>query len=238
MCVLRNPSGLIYQKLTRRNYLYCHLISKPKHHNSTSWRAQKKNVLYTFPRRKPIPAIPSTIPTEINRHLLERWIRNLFKSIAFYTWTHQPLENTTGRSLDISFVPYMKTLAVYTGIIVLHHWKKRGKEDLDRVVTMGIIEPVSGTISQLTAFLSRTRWHYIYHWMGIVDVSLCSPGISLIWRRIYPLVQQHYSVHISKNLVYRRWSPWDDSSFWCTMEYITHIEKNVVVFNPVKFYCA
>ena len=48
----------------------------------------------------------------------------------------------TGRALDITFIQGAKPSAVRTPIPVPHHWKKRVKQDLDRDVALGIIEPV------------------------------------------------------------------------------------------------
>lgn len=46
----------------------------------------------------------------------------------------------TGKILDITFVSDARPSAVHTP--VPRHWKKRVKQDLDRDVALGIIEPV------------------------------------------------------------------------------------------------
>ena len=65
-----------------------------------------------------------------------------FKSSAFNICPHQPLQMMTRRPLDITFTQGAKPSAVHTPIPVPHHWKKRVKQDLDRDVALGIIEPV------------------------------------------------------------------------------------------------
>lgn len=97
------------------------------------------------PRRTPVPDKPARIPfapTVSNRNRLEQWIREYYKSSALNTCPHQPLQVMTGRPLDITFTREAKPSAVHTPIPVPHHWKKRVKEDLDRDVRLGIIEPV------------------------------------------------------------------------------------------------
>lgn len=46
------------------------------------------------------------------------------------------------KPLDITFTPDTTPSAVHTLISAPHYWKKRFKQDLDRDITMGIIEPV------------------------------------------------------------------------------------------------
>ena len=97
------------------------------------------------PYRASIPPKPESIPfkpTEANRDALERWLREHFRSSAFNTCPHQRLQVMTGRPLDITFARGAKPLAVHTPISVPHHWEKKVKEDLDRDVRLGIIEPV------------------------------------------------------------------------------------------------
>ena len=65
-----------------------------------------------------------------------------FKSSAFNTCPHQPLQMMTGKPQYIRFTQGAKPSAVHTPIPVPHHWKKRVKQDLDREVALGIIEPV------------------------------------------------------------------------------------------------
>ena len=48
-----------------------------------------------------------------------------------------------GKYLDITLFPGTKQTAVHTSILVPHHWKKRVKQDINRDVALGIIEPVS-----------------------------------------------------------------------------------------------
>ena len=116
----------------------------PLSQNSSSTDA-KKTAPCGCPRRTAVPSKPSTIPfqpTEKNRHTLERWIYEHFKSSAFNTCPHQPLQTMEGKPLNITFVPGATPTAVHTPIPVPHHWKKRVKADLDRDVALGIIEAV------------------------------------------------------------------------------------------------
>lgn len=70
---------------------------------------------------KPIPVmngmVLSTIPfilTETNRHRLEWWIHDHFKSSVFNTGPHQPLQTITGMSYDMTFIPDARSSVVYT----------------------------------------------------------------------------------------------------------------------------
>lgn len=47
-----------------------------------------------------------------------------------------------GKPLDIKFIPSVKLTAIHTPIPVPHYWKKKVKEELDRDVALGVIEPV------------------------------------------------------------------------------------------------
>ena len=90
---------------------------------------------------------------ETNRHQLEKWIKEHFKSSAFNTCPLQLLQAMAGKLLDVAFVPGAKPTAVYTPISEPHHWKKRVKQDLDRDVTFGIIVTVQ--VRTLTTWCSR-----------------------------------------------------------------------------------
>ena len=48
----------------------------------------------------------------------------------------------TGRPLDIHFKENVIPNAVHTPIPIPHHWKKEVKQDIDRDINLGIIEPV------------------------------------------------------------------------------------------------
>ena len=48
----------------------------------------------------------------------------------------------TGAPVRIQFKEGAQPRAVHTPIPVPHHWKKRVKQDIDRDVRLGIIEPV------------------------------------------------------------------------------------------------
>lgn len=96
-------------------------------------------------RTTTVPDKPDNIPfprIESNRHCLERWLRNYFRSCAFNLCPHQPLQMMKKRPLDICFVEGATPLAVHTPIPVLYHWKKSVKQDFHRYVALNIIEPI------------------------------------------------------------------------------------------------
>ena len=98
------------------------------------------------PRRTTVPDKPANIPFSpiaSNRDHLELWLREHFKSNAFNTCPQQPLQMMAVRPLDITLTQGAKPSAVHTPILVRNHWKKRVKQDLDRDIALGIIEPVS-----------------------------------------------------------------------------------------------
>ena len=97
------------------------------------------------PWRIMVPDKPANIPfppIASNRDRLELWLREHFKSSAFNTCPHQPLQMMTRKPLDITFTQGAKPSAVHKPIPVPHHWNKRVKQDLDRDIALGIIEPV------------------------------------------------------------------------------------------------
>lgn len=240
----------------------CHLISQPKHHNWTHWRAQKK--MHCAHAHAENPFQQCLVPSHPFR--LEWWIQDHFKSSAFNTCPHHPL-GYDRKAIGHYLHPDVMLSVVYTPITVPHHWKKRVKQDLDQNIVLGIIEWVpTGTpttwysrmvitsktdsfprctvdlqelnaasmreihhthslfnqvsivpvqtkktdldamkrVWQLTAFPGHTRYHYIYHWIGLVQICSCSPGISHAWRWLYLSVQWYYSGHGLKNLLHRQ----------------------------------
>lgn len=97
------------------------------------------------PPRSPPPPLPDSLPlpaTAANRASLERWILDRYSSSAFNTCEHQPLPKMSGQPLDIHFRSECKPTAHHCPIPVPHHWKSQVKQDLDRDVRLGIIEPV------------------------------------------------------------------------------------------------
>ena len=80
-------------------------------------------------------------------------MRNRYATSAFNTCPHQPLQEMTGKPLDIVFMEGAVPVAVHTPVSVPHHWKAEVKAGLDKDVDLGIIEQVpAGTP---TTWLSR-----------------------------------------------------------------------------------
>ena len=95
--------------------------------------------------RKVAPEKPEEIPfppTEENVDKLKKWLLKEFEASAFNTCSHQPLKEMTGAPMDIVFKQEYKEHRVHTPIEVPHYWKYQVKEDLDKDVRLGIIEPV------------------------------------------------------------------------------------------------
>ena len=91
------------------------------------------------------PEMPSSIPfppTEENVENLRNWFLKEFEASAFNTCSHQTLKMMTGAPMDIIFKPDYKEHRVHTPIEVPHYWKYDVKDDLDKDVRLGIIEPV------------------------------------------------------------------------------------------------
>ena len=64
-------------------------------------------------------------------------MRNRYAASAFNTCPHQPLQEMTGKPLDIVFVEGAVPVAVHTPVIVPHHWKADVKAGLDQDVDLG-----------------------------------------------------------------------------------------------------
>ena len=259
------------------------------------------------PRRTAVPSKPANIPfapTEENKIHLKQWILKHFSSSTFNTCPHQPLQTMKGKPLDIAFIPGTKPIAVHTPIPVPHHWKKKVKQDIDRDVALGIIEPVPvGTpttwcsrmvvapkkdgsprrtvdLQKLNAATMRETHHtpspfnqaslipahmrktILDAWNGYHSLPL-SPNARdattfiTEWGR-YRYLRAPQGFHASGDAYTRRFDDitidmtrktrciddtilWDDSietSFWHTIDYITHCGDNGIVFNPEKFHFA
>ena len=97
------------------------------------------------PKRSPTPTLPSEMPFEpadVNREKLEHWILNYYKSSAFNVCPHQPPPAMTGKDMKVTFKNGVEPYAVHTPIPVPHHWKKEVKSNVDRDVSLEVIEPV------------------------------------------------------------------------------------------------
>ncbi len=97
------------------------------------------------PSRTATPHHPDSIPfnaTPENVPRLKEWLLSEFAASAFNTCSQQPLQEMTGTAMKVTFKDGHTPSAVHTPIPVPHHWKRRVKEDIDRDVRLGIIEPV------------------------------------------------------------------------------------------------
>ena len=95
--------------------------------------------------RMPTPTRPSNLPYEPiveNIPRMKKWLLDKFKSSAFNTCAHQPLQTMTGEPVKVQFKEEAKPCAVHTPIPVPFHWKYQVKEEIERDVRLGIIEPV------------------------------------------------------------------------------------------------
>ena len=104
----------------------------------------EEDVCECIPREKP-PERPQEIPyppTEENVDRIKEWLVSAFKASAFNTCTHQPLNEMTGAPMKIVFKENYTEHRVHTPIEVPHYWKYQVKEDIDKDVRLGIIEPV------------------------------------------------------------------------------------------------
>ena len=112
--------------------------------------------------RTPTPERPDHIPfepTEENVQKLEEWLLDAFKSSAFNTCSHAPLQSMEGVPMKaVRKKDGVNHPAVYTPIPVAFHWKKKVKADLDRDVRLGIIEKVpQGEVSEWCSRMVITR---------------------------------------------------------------------------------
>ena len=206
--------------------------------------------------------------------------------------------------MDITFIPGTKPSAVHTPIPVPHHWKKRVKEDIDRDVALGIIEPVPvGTpttwcsrmvvapkkdgsprrtvdlqklnastlrethhtpspFNQASLVPAKTRKTVLDAWNGYHSLTLSPSARDATtfiteWGR-YRYLRAPQGFQTSGDAYTRRFDDitidmprktrciddtilWDESietSFWHTIDYISHCGSNGIVFNPQKFHFA
>ena len=96
-------------------------------------------------RRASPPQRPTELPfaaTADNVGHMKTWLISAFTSSAFNTCVHQPLQSMTGAPVNIKFKEDVMPYAVHAPIPIPHHWKQKVKEDIDRDVRLGILEPV------------------------------------------------------------------------------------------------
>ena len=93
------------------------------------------------PRRFLPPEIPE-FKEGATAEKLKKIIMNHYASSAFNRCTRQTLPLMKGDPLPIITDPAVQPVAIHSHIPVSLHWKKKVKEDLDRDVALGVIEPV------------------------------------------------------------------------------------------------
>ena len=98
------------------------------------------------PTRAPPPPPPTSLPmpaTSTNRDKLKAWIEKNYEASAFNQCCHQPLPLITDLPpLQLHADPKAKPVAVHTPVSIPVHWQQQVKEELDRDVRLGVIEPV------------------------------------------------------------------------------------------------
>jgi hypothetical protein len=95
-----------------------------------------------------MPATPE------NRDNLKSWIEDHYKASAFNHCCHQPLPLITDLPpLQLHADPDAKPVAVHQPVSIPIHWQAQVKEELDRDVRLGVIEPVQ--MGEPTAWCSR-----------------------------------------------------------------------------------
>ena len=150
-----NTSGLYLSETALRDLA---LIDKnfPHHKSHESRLASAKTDICNCPQRTPAPKRPQVIPfkpTRENIPKLKAWLLDTFASSVFNTYPHQTLQVMSGAEVDVRFKSGAVPVAVHTPIPIPHHWKSQVKDDIERDVRLGIIEPVpQGT---LTTWCSR-----------------------------------------------------------------------------------
>ena len=89
----------------------------------------------------PVPDLPFPA-TEENRHRLEEYIKNYYKSSTFNICSHQPLPYMSGPPMELMIDPNAKPVAHFKAIPVPIHYQKEVKADLDRDVRLKRIREV------------------------------------------------------------------------------------------------
>ena len=98
----------------------------------------------------PARTLPPPVPTELpfpptveNRDRLEDWIRERYASSAFNQCSHQPLPLiNSSPPLKLYVDESARPVAVHKPVPIPMHWMKQVKEQLDKDVRLGVLEPV------------------------------------------------------------------------------------------------
>ena len=98
------------------------------------------------PARTLPPPVPTSLPfpaTEENREKIETWIKETYASSAFNQCSHQPLPLIkSSPPLKLYVDESAKPVAVHKPVPIPMHWMKEVKEQLDKDVRLGVLQPV------------------------------------------------------------------------------------------------
>lgn len=94
------------------------------------------------------PPIPTKLPTGIaptdeNVPILKQWLLDFYSSTTFNTCEHQPLPMMKCEPLELHIDPNAKPVAIHKPALVPLHWQDKVYNDLERDVTIGVLEKVS-----------------------------------------------------------------------------------------------
>ena len=98
------------------------------------------------PDKLPFPATVENIPK------MKNWMFDRFASSTFNKCPHQPLPFMEGDPIKLHVDPDATPKAVHTAIPVPLHWRDQVREDLQKDVRLGVIEPVPAG--------EPTRWQH------------------------------------------------------------------------------
>ena len=98
------------------------------------------------PARSLPPPVPTELPfpaTEANVDKMKNWILDNYSSSAFNQCSHQPLPLVkSSPPLKLHIEPHARPVAVHKPVAIPLHWMTEIKEQLDRDVRLGVLEPV------------------------------------------------------------------------------------------------
>ena len=104
-------------------------------HNDTPCKCPKRE------KAPPIPTLPYSATPE-NRHKIEAFLLDYYKSSSFNVCEHQQLPLMTGPPMTLMIDPKAKPVAYHTPIPVPIHWQEEVKKGIDNDVALGVLEPV------------------------------------------------------------------------------------------------